>query len=229
MPITLLDGIVLGVALFSAVLAMVRGFSREVLSVASWAGSAYAAYKLYPFVLPYAQQYTSSKTVALAGSAGVVFLVALILLSYITMKIADFIIDSRIGALDRTLGFLFGAARGVLIVVVAMMFFNWLVEPTKRPDWISNAKSKPLIDNLGNRLIAMMPDNIDATLLERLKGVMPQKGAEEAPDDGTGNEDGAAPDTAAPTNTKAPETTKTPDATKAPDNTKAPKKTGTNG
>ena len=229
MPITLLDGIVLGVALFSAVLAMVRGFSREVLSVASWAGSAYAAYKLYPFVLPYAQQYTSSKTVALAGSAGVVFLVALILLSYITMKIADFIIDSRIGALDRTLGFLFGAARGVLIVVVAMMFFNWLVEPTKRPDWISNAKSKPLIDNLGNRLIAMLPDNIDATLLERLKGVMPQKGAEEAPDDGAGNEDGAAPDTAAPTNTKAPETTKTPDATKAPDTTKAPKKTGTNG
>ncbi len=224
MPITLLDGIVLGVALFSAVLAMVRGFSREVLSVASWAGSAYAAYKLYPFVLPYAQQYTSSKTVALAGSAGVVFLVALILLSYITMKIADFIIDSRIGALDRTLGFLFGAARGVLIVVVAMMFFNWLVEPTKRPDWINNAKSKPLIDNLGNKLIAMLPDNIDATLLERLKGVMPQKTNEEAPDDGAANDDGTAPDNAAP-----PADAKAPDATKAPDTTKAPRKNGTNG
>ena len=211
MPITLLDGIVLGVALFSAILAMVRGFSREVLSVASWAGSAYAAYKLYPFVLPYAQQYTSSKTVALAGSAGVVFLVALIVLSYITMKIADFIIDSRIGALDRTLGFVFGAARGILIVVVAMMFFNWLVEPTKRP------KAKPLIDNLGNRLIAMMPDNIDATLLDRLKGVMPQKAGEEAPDDAPANDDGATPDNAAPTNTKAPDTTK------------APRKNGTNG
>ena len=43
------------------------------------------------------------------------------------MRIADFIIDSRIGALDRTLGFLFGAARGILLVVVAMLFFNWLV------------------------------------------------------------------------------------------------------
>lgn len=193
MPITILDGIVLGVALFSAVLAMVRGFSREVLSVASWAGSAYAAYKLYPLVLPYAQKYTASKTVAMAGSAGVVFLVALIVLSYITMKIADFIIDSRIGALDRTLGFVFGAARGLLIVVVAMMFFNWLVEPTKRPDWITNAKSKPLIDNLGNRLIAMLPDNIDATLLERLKGVVPAKGVgqtpDEAPDDDSGTPD----------------------------------------
>ena len=37
MPITIFDGIVIGVVLFSAVLAMVRGFSREVLSIASWA------------------------------------------------------------------------------------------------------------------------------------------------------------------------------------------------
>lgn len=180
MPITILDGIVLAVALFSAVLAMVRGFSREVLSVASWAGAAYAAYKLYPFVMPYASKYTDTKTVAMAGSAGVVFIVALIVLSYITMKIADFIIDSRIGALDRTLGFIFGAARGILIVVVAMMFFNWLVEPTKRPDWINNAKSKPMIDSLGNKLISMLPDNIDATLLERLKGAVPSKSNNDA-------------------------------------------------
>ena len=43
MPITLLDGILLGITLVSGVLAMVRGFSREVLSVASWAAAAFAA------------------------------------------------------------------------------------------------------------------------------------------------------------------------------------------
>ena len=43
MPITLLDGILLAITLFSGVLAMVRGFSREVLSVASWAIAAAAA------------------------------------------------------------------------------------------------------------------------------------------------------------------------------------------
>ena len=69
MPITILDGIVLGVALFSAILAMVRGFSREVLSVASWVGAAAAAYFLYPHLLPYASQYTTSGTVAMIGSA----------------------------------------------------------------------------------------------------------------------------------------------------------------
>ncbi|MDK1375483.1 MULTISPECIES: CvpA family protein [unclassified Sinorhizobium] len=170
MPITILDAIVLGVALFSAILAMVRGFSREVLSVASWVGAAAAAYFLYRYLVPYASQYTSSDTVAMIGSAAVVFLVALIVISIITMRIADFIIDSRIGALDRTLGFLFGAARGILLVVVAMLFFNWLVAPQQQPIWVTQAKSKPLLDNLGNKLIALLPEEADATILDRLRG-----------------------------------------------------------
>ena len=173
MPITILDGIVLGVALFSAILAMVRGFSREVLSVASWVGAAAAAYFLYPVLLPYAKQYTTSDTVALIGSAGAIFIVALIVISFITMRIADFIIDSRIGALDRTLGFLFGAARGLLLIVVAMLFFNWLVAPAQQPVWVTTAKSKPLIDNLGEKLLALLPENADATILDRLRGKDP--------------------------------------------------------
>tara|TARA_R110002020_G_scaffold39677_10_gene117661 strand:- start:647 stop:1207 length:561 start_codon:yes stop_codon:yes gene_type:complete len=182
MPITLLDGILLGITLFSAVLAMVRGFSREVLAVASWVAAAAAAYFLYPILTPFALNYTSSEKVAMIGSAAVVFLIALILVSYLTMRIADFIIDSRVGALDRTLGFLFGAARGVLLVVVAMLFFNWLVAAPKQPEWVANAKSKPMLDSLGLRLINMLPDDADATILERLRGTTADEPAtEEAP------------------------------------------------
>ncbi|MBD9648567.1 CvpA family protein [Ensifer sp. ENS09] len=201
MPITILDGIVLGVALFSAILAMVRGFSREVLSVASWVGAAAAAYFLYPHLLPYAKQYTNSDTVAMIGSAAVIFLIALIIISFITMRIADFIIDSRIGALDRTLGFLFGAARGILLVVVAMLFFNWLVAPQQQPTWVTQAKSKPLLDNLGNKLIALLPEEADATILDRLRGK-----------DTTGEGEGEAPAT---TPGQAPATT--PDQAPADD------------
>jgi membrane protein required for colicin V production len=174
MPITILDGIVLGVALFSAILAMVRGFSREVLSVASWVGAAAAAYFLYPHLLPYASQYTTSGTVAMIGSAAVIFLIALIIISFITMRVADFIIDSRIGALDRTLGFLFGAARGILLLVVAVAFWNWLVDADHRPAWVNNAKSKPFLDSLVVRLQAVLPDEfaqmIQKSITEKLGG-----------------------------------------------------------
>ena len=52
------------------------------------------------------------------------------------------ILDSRIGALDRTLGFLFGLGRGLIIVVVAFLFFAWLVPADKQPDWRAATPSR---------------------------------------------------------------------------------------
>jgi len=170
MPITLLDGILLAIMLVSAVLAMIRGFVREVLSIASWLAAAVAAYALYDQVLPFAEQYINHPMVALGASVATVFLVTLLVVSYITMRISDFVLDSRIGALDRTLGFLFGAARGMLLVVVAMMFFNWFVVPDQQPNWIRDAKSRPILLSVGERLVSMLPEYPEKEILDRLRG-----------------------------------------------------------
>jgi membrane protein required for colicin V production len=199
MPITIFDGIVIGVILFSAVLAMVRGFSREILSIVSWGGSAVAAYYLYPLLVPYALQYKADTKIATIASAAVIFLLALIIISFITIRIADFIIDSRIGALDRTLGFLFGAARGLLLMVVVVAFWNWLVAPAARPDWVNNAKSKPFLDSMVEKLTAALPQDIQARLpAEILNKIAPKQ---------QGNGDNAAPsDTAPSDDAPAPQT-----------------------
>jgi membrane protein required for colicin V production len=198
MPITIFDGIVIGVTLFSAVLAMVRGFSREVLSIASWVGSVAAAYYLYPYLVPYAQSYTTDDRIAIAASAGIIFILALILISYITSRIADFIIDSRIGALDRTLGFLFGAARGILLLVVAVAFWNWLVDVRSQPDWVRDAKSKPFLDTMVGRLEAVLPEDIEPQIRARITGqeTAPVDGAPatgQPPAEGAPAEDAPAP------------------------------------
>lgn len=158
MPITLLDGIVAGFTLVSAMLAMVRGFSREVLSIASWVAAAVCAYLFYKPVLPYVQPYVDNPQIAMAAAAGIVFLIALVVVTVITMKIADFIIDSRVGALDRALGFLYGAARGILVLAVAMLFYGWLAG-NNPPPWISGAKSKPLLDTVGGWIESFIPEN----------------------------------------------------------------------
>ncbi|MGB8817079.1 MAG: CvpA family protein [Rhizobiaceae bacterium] len=167
MPITLLDGILLAITLFSGVLAMVRGFSREVLSVASWLVAAATAFYFYKQAVPFVQPYVDNQLLAQAAAAGAIFLVTLVIATVITMKIADFIIDSSVGALDRTLGFVFGAARGVLLVVVAMLFFNWLAQ-NNQPTWITNAKSKPLLDSLGQQLVSLLPEDPEA-MIEKVK------------------------------------------------------------
>jgi len=203
MPITIFDGIVIGVVLFSAVLAMVRGFSREVLSIASWAGSVAAAYYLYPLLVPYVMNYTDDPRIAMAGSAGIIFLIALIVISFITSRIADFIIDSRIGALDRTLGFLFGAARGLLLLVVAVAFWNWLIDVRQRPDWVNNSKSKPFLDSLVLKLEAVLPQDIEPQIRERILGREEPEaatGGETAPAEQAPADQAPAAATPAPTN-----------------------------
>ena len=112
MPVTLLDLVVIGVVLVSALLAAVRGLTREVLAIASWAAAAIVAWIFHPQLLPFAQQHIPNKTVALVVVIAGLFLATLIIVSLITARISDFVLDSRIGALDRTLGFVFGAGRG---------------------------------------------------------------------------------------------------------------------
>ena len=172
MPITLLDGILVGFTLVSAMLAMVRGFSREVLSVVSWAAAAAAAFFFYKPVLPYLKPYIENEKIAMAASAGVVFIIALIVVSVITMKLADWIIDSRIGALDRTLGFLYGAARGILVVAVALLFFNWLAG-AKAPAWVTEAKSRPLLEQIGAKLESLLPEDPENAILKKLNPNQP--------------------------------------------------------
>src|SRR6478736_6390741 len=128
MPVTILDLVVIGVVLISALLAAVRGFTREVLAIVAWVAAAAAAWFLHKLVLPYAEQYISNKTIALVAAIGGIFVLTLIIVSIITVKVSDLILDSRIGALDRTLGFVFGAARGFLICVIGWIFLGWLLQ-----------------------------------------------------------------------------------------------------
>jgi membrane protein required for colicin V production len=194
MPITLLDAIVAGFTLVSAMLAMVRGFSREVLSIASWIAAAAAAYLFYKPVLPFVQPYIDNEQVAMAAAAGIVFLVALIVVTVITMKIADFIIDSRVGALDRALGFIYGAVRGIIVLAVALLFFNWLVGANP-PAWISGAKSKPLLEQVGAWIESLLPEDPESLIPKQLApGEEPP--AEANPE--TPPADGAAPPADAP-------------------------------
>jgi membrane protein required for colicin V production len=169
MPITWLDFLLLGVMLISGLLAMIRGFMREVLSIAAWAAAAVATILLYSRLLPVAKANISNDMLATGAVVGGVFLITLLLVSIITVRISDMILDSRIGALDRTLGFLFGLARGLVIVVVAFLFFSWLVPGNKQPEGVRNAKSRVVLENTGEWLQALLPQDMDNYLSQWFK------------------------------------------------------------
>ena len=157
-----LDLAVLAAVLVSGLLAMLRGFTREVLAILSWVAAAAAAYYFYPMVLPYITPHISKTEIALAAAISAVFIVSLILVSLVTVKLSDIILDSKIGALDRTLGFVFGAVRGLLLAIVAFVFYSWLVSDANQPVWVRNAHTKPILQAGGEKLRELLPDDIDS-------------------------------------------------------------------
>ncbi|MGA7196677.1 CvpA family protein [Roseiarcus sp.] len=159
-----LDLAVIAIVLVSALLSMLRGFSREVLAIASWAAAAAAAYSFYPLVVPYLTPYIHKDIFAPAAAAAVVFVATLILVSLITVRLSDAILDSKIGALDRTLGFLFGVVRGFLLAVVAFAIFNWLVSEKQQPEWVRTAKTRPVLTDTADKIVAMLPEDAAATV-----------------------------------------------------------------
>lgn len=182
MPITLLDILLLVVMLISGLLAMIRGFMREILSIGAWIIAALVTLYGYSRALPIAKGYFNSDMVAAGATIAIIFLLTLLIVSVITVRISDMILDSRVGALDRTLGFLFGLGRGLIIVVIAFLFFAWLVPDRSQPTWVRDAKSRVVLQSTGQWLISMLPDDPEKTILQKLKRRKPED--QEPPDTG---------------------------------------------
>jgi membrane protein required for colicin V production len=164
-----LDLAVIIIVLISGFLALLRGFTREVLAILSWVAAAVAAYYFYPLAVPDIKTYIPKENVAMAVAAAAVFFATLIIVSLITVKLSDLILDSKVGALDRTLGFIFGAARGFLLAVVAFLFYGWLVPEPVQPPWVKDARTKPVLTVFGERLHEMMPDNLESIVAKYAK------------------------------------------------------------
>jgi membrane protein required for colicin V production len=173
-----LDLGVIAVVLISAILSLMRGFTREVLAIGSWVAAAAAAYYFYPKVTPFLSPYIHKTIVLEAVAAALVFFATLVIVSLFTVRLSDAILDSKIGALDRSLGFVFGAVRGFLLAVVAFAIFNWLVGDKQQPQWVQAAKTRPMLVDTADRIIALLPEDAATTLEAWIKSKSAPSGAD---------------------------------------------------
>src|SRR5439155_13912995 len=115
---------VLGVIALSAIFAFARGFVREALSILAWVAAALIT--LYGFNHVYALviRFVTTPLLAdlIAGAA--LFLISLIVLTILTGYIARFVHSTALSPIDRTLGLLFGLARGAALVSLAYLVLD---------------------------------------------------------------------------------------------------------
>lgn len=161
LPLTALDITALLIVLVSAVLAFMRGFVHEVLAIGGWVGAALVALFGLPMASPIARQYITVSWAADAAAAGVLFLGALIFFSILTSMISKRVKSSSLSALDRSLGVLFGIARGAVIIAFGFIVLTWLY-PTEddRPTWVTETRSLPLMESSANLLRSIAPADL---------------------------------------------------------------------
>jgi membrane protein required for colicin V production len=151
------DLMVAAVVLVSAGYATWRGFVRETLSIFAWVAAAFATLYFGAGAANLLRTRVSPEMLGLAlGYAGV-FLVVLIPLSFISYRFAESVQRSPVGALDRALGFAFGVVRGCVLIGLAYILFTSAVETRRQPEWLTNARSLPLIQSCAQVLLALGP------------------------------------------------------------------------
>jgi len=161
MPIQALDIILVAIMIFSGLLAMLRGLTREMLSIMSWALAALVTLLAYSHFKGDVRSIIDTPMLADATLIAVVFLTSLIVFSLLTANVSERVLDSRVGAIDRTLGFVYGLVRGLILVVIAYLIVGQIVERQNMPKWVTQARSLYLIESAGDTIKSFVPDNPD--------------------------------------------------------------------
>jgi membrane protein required for colicin V production len=152
------DVVVVLIVLVSAAYAVWRGFVSETLSIFAWAAAAFAALYGAPLIAPFAHGLISPAWVATAASYVLIFLVVLIPLSFISFRFAQDVHNSPVGALDRSLGAVFGVVRGLVVVGIAYIVFSAFVPVPAQPAWITEAGTLPVIQSTAEVILSLVPD-----------------------------------------------------------------------
>ena len=158
LPVNVTDLAVIAILVISGLLAFARGFVREVLSIGAWVGAAAATIYGFPLAKPLASDYIPNELLANVVTGVVIFVVTLGILAALSHMLARHVRESALGALDRSLGLLFGLLRGAVLVCVAWMVFAFLTAPEDRPDWIVKARTLPLVTAGADMLARLLPE-----------------------------------------------------------------------
>lgn len=151
------DIAVLSIIGISSLLAMFRGFLREMLSLAAWVGAGIITFLSYDSVGEALKPHVSHDMIAIAGGALATFVAALIVLSVINLFIIKAAKKADIGPLDRSLGLMFGLLRGLFIVSLTYMVFSVVMAKQEKPDWAESAITGRLVETGAGFLADLAP------------------------------------------------------------------------
>jgi membrane protein required for colicin V production len=173
MDFTVVDGVVAVLIILSAILAYSRGLVRELMAILGWIGAAILAFIFAPQAQPLVKELPvvgdflrdSCELSIIAAFAGV-FAIGLVLAALFTPLLSSAVQRSSLGGVDQALGFLFGVARGVLLVLIAFVVFDRAVAANTVP-MVDNSRTAKVVASIQGRIDAAIPSDAPGWILTR--------------------------------------------------------------
>ena len=151
------DIVVAVIIVFCGIIALRLGLVRVVLGLAGWVGASLATIYGYSYTQPFAREYIGNGLIADVVAGAAIFVVTMVVLTFISHAIAGGVRDSAFGMLDRTFGFLVGFAIGSVIVSGGYIFSQQVFGMEDNGSFYKGAKTMPLVKRGANLLASAAP------------------------------------------------------------------------
>lgn len=170
---TIVDGVVAAVIVVSALLAYSRGLVRELMAIVGWVAAAILAFLFAPQFEPLVKEIPfvgeflrDSCELSIIAAFSAVFALALIVVSVFTPLFSTLVQRSAMGGIDQGLGFLFGALRGVVLVIAALLVYDRVMVSDSVP-MVDNSRTAAVLADLGDRLNEQVPEDAPGWIVAR--------------------------------------------------------------
>lgn len=154
---TIVDVVIAAVVLLSALFAYSRGLTREVFTLGIWIVAALAALNFYPMVEPVLRDIVDLGDLTPWAAIVIAFVLALIILTIVGGAVASFISNSALGPIDKGLGFLFGIARGLVLLALVWIFVGGSNPATLETEAIATSYGGQIVADTATALRDAMP------------------------------------------------------------------------
>ncbi len=150
------------IIVISALISLVRGFVKESISLASWLFAGFIALTYFVPLADLLEPYIESPTIRTGSSFAILFVSSLIVGAIINFMASQLVSQTGLSGTDKSLGVVFGTARGFLIVIILVLLAG--LTPMPSEPWWQESTMIEYFTSMANWIKDILPEDIAGKL-----------------------------------------------------------------